>query len=172
VDLLRWWFGEVHGVAGSAAAPAPGDVAASQPQANFAMIVQFAGGAVGSIHASASVPLGDKEEMTAVGTTGMLTLRDGKLYGARRDEPVLAEIPLPDEPAQAVQQAPDPRVGPFARLAQDWVRSIVEGGAREQGVERAPTFADGMRVQEIVDGAMKSPELGRWIDTSGKKWPV
>lgn len=168
VDALRWWFGEIHGVVGAAAAPAPGDVSASQPQANFAMIVQFAGGAVGSIHASASMPLGDKVELTAVGTAGMLTARDGKLFGARRDEPVLAEIPLPDELAQSVQQAPDPRVGPFARLAHDWVRSIAE----RDGDGRAPTFADGMRVQEIVDGAMKSQELGRWIDTSGKKWPV
>ena len=40
------------------------------------------------------------------------------------------------------------------------------------GESLAPTFEDGMKVQEIVDGAVKSQELARWVDTSGKKWPV
>ena len=34
------------------------------------------------------------------------------------------------------------------------------------------TAMDGARVQEIIDGVHRSSAQGRWIDTSGTRWPV
>ena len=165
-DALRWWFGEIHGVVGARSAPALGGVAASQPDAQFSLIVRFASGAIGTIHASATTPVGRPDEIIAVGTGGMLTIRGETLSGAPRDEGILAELPIPEELAQFCSRTPDPRVGPFALLAYDWVHGILEGAGD------APSFEDGMRVQEIVDGAMRSQELERWMDISGRRWPM
>jgi predicted dehydrogenase len=165
-DALRWWFGEIHGVVGARTAPAVGGVSATQPDAQFSLIVRFASGAIGTIHAVATTPVGRKDEVIAVGTGGMLTIRGETLSGAHRDEGVLAELPIPEELAQFCRQTPDPRVGPFALLAYDWVHGILDGDGN------APSFEDGMRVQEIVDGAMRSQELERWIDISGRRWPM
>lgn len=164
-DALRWWFGEIHGVAGARAAAGVGGVAASQPDPQFSLIVRFAGGGIGTIQATATAPVGRPDEVVAVGTGGMLSLRGDSLSGCRRDDGMLSDLPIAEEVLQFCRQAPDPRVGPFALLAYDWVRGILEGEGD------APSFADGMRVQEIVDGAMRSQELERWVDISGRRWP-
>ena len=106
------------------------------------------------------------DEVVAIGTRGMLRIQRERLYGAVRDEGVLSELPIPEELATLSGQTPDPRVAPFTLLAFEWVHGILEGNGH------APSFEDGMRVQEIVDGAMRSQGLERWVDTSGKKWPV
>ena len=36
----------------------------------------------------------------------------------------------------------------------------------------APTFTDGAKVQEVLDGVHRSSRQGRWVDTSGTRWPV
>ncbi len=51
---------------------------------------------------------------------------------------------------------------------QDWVRAIRTG---EWGAN-APSFADGAKAQEIIDGVIRSGAQGRWIDTSGSRWLV
>jgi predicted dehydrogenase len=36
----------------------------------------------------------------------------------------------------------------------------------------SPSFADGVKTQELIDGALRSSQQGRWIDTSGARWPM
>jgi predicted dehydrogenase len=50
----------------------------------------------------------------------------------------------------------------------DWIKAIRTGETPAQ----LPTFEDGARVQEIIDGVHRSSAQGRWIDTSGTRWPV
>lgn len=162
IDLLRWWFGDVHAVAG--AAPRTG--AAGDNDA-FSVILQFATGGIGTIHVSAISPVDLGAEIVATGTQAMMALQaDGRLFGVRRDEQVVAELAVPDEPGGDLPNFPDPRLRPFILLAKDWVSAILTGTGS------VPTFEDGMKVQEVLDSVHRSQDLHRWIDTSGKKWPV
>lgn len=167
VDTLRWWFGEVYAVAGARTSPALASVEAEQADSNFSMLLQFGSGAVAAIHACATTPVDLGDEIVAIGTDGLIALRnDGKVFGTKRGEQSIRELPSPDDPTSETERWADPRVGPFSKLASEWAEGILTGEAT------APTFEDGMKVQEIVDGAMKSQDLARWVDTSGKKWPV
>jgi predicted dehydrogenase len=167
VDTLRWWFGDVHAVAGARTAAPLAAVDAVQADSNFSITLQFGSGAVATIHACASSPVDLSDELVAVGTAGMLALRnDTKIFGTKRDDQLITELPIPGELGIDIARAVDPRVGPLAHLASDWASGILTGE------QQAPTFEDGMKVQEIVDGATKSQDLARWVDTSGKKWPV
>ncbi len=167
VDTLRWWFGDVHAVAGARTAPALANVEAEQADSNFSILLQFGSGAVAAIHACSTSPVDLGDEMVAVGTDGIIALRnDGKIFGTKRDQQAISELEIPEELTFDMPKTVDPRVGPFTQLAYDWAEGILAGE------QRAPSFEDGMKVQEIVDGSMKSQELARWIDTSGKKWPV
>jgi hypothetical protein len=97
----------------------------------------------------------------------MMGLRGARqLFGTRRDQEIVKELEIPDELTAAVPHTLDPRVGPFMILAYDWVQGISSGECH------APTFEDGMKVQEVIDGAVRSQDLARWVDTSGKKWPL
>ena len=53
-------------------------------------------------------------------------------------------------------------------LLRDWIAAIRTG---EWG-PHAPSFADGAKTQEIMDGVIRSRAQGRWIDTSGTRWLV
>lgn len=167
VDTLRWWFGDVHAVSGARPAAGLAGVAAEQSDSNFSITLQLGSGAIASIHACATSPVDLGDELVAVGTNGMIALRnDTKIFGTKRDDQLIAELPIPGELGIDVAKAVDPRIGPLSHLAGEWAAGILSG------VQQAPTFEDGMKVQEIVDGAAKSQELARWVDTSGKKWPV
>ncbi len=167
VDTLRWWFGDVHAVAGSRVPAGLASVDAEQSDSNFSIMLQFGSGALASIHACATSPVDLGDEVVAVGTGGMIALRnDSKIFGTKRDAQSITELPIPEELLVETPRTVDPRVGPFMQLAFDWAQGVLSGEPN------APTFEDGMKVQEIVDGAVKSQELARWVDTSGKKWPV
>jgi predicted dehydrogenase len=167
VDTLRWWCGDVHAVSGARTAEAVADIEAQQPNSNFAILLQFGSGAVGSIHVCATSPIDLGDEVVIVGTDGMLALRnDNKIFGSKRDQHQIAELPIPEELSSDAPASVDPRVVPFAQLAYNWAHGVLH---RES---RSPSFEDGMKVQEIVDGAIRSQDLARWVDTSGKKWPV
>ena len=57
-------------------------------------------------------------------------------------------------------------VQPTALLLRAWWRAIREGAPP------SPSFADGVKTQELIDGALRSSQQGRWIDTSGARWPM
>jgi predicted dehydrogenase len=57
-------------------------------------------------------------------------------------------------------------VAPTALLHLAWIRAI------RKGEPPAPSFGDGVKVQELVDAAARSSQQARWIDTSGARWPT
>jgi predicted dehydrogenase len=179
VDSLRWWFGEINEVAGVAATTAPvgwtGDLrdAPSAAEDTYTMVLRFASGAMGSITCSAAAWHGPGEEIRAFGSDGMLTIAlDGTLWGARHDEPTPALLPIPahlhGSGIPEVDEAPPghPLIPPFIRLVGRWADGILSG------TSPAPSFADGLHVQEALDAVYRSQQQHKWVDVSGARWPV
>jgi predicted dehydrogenase len=174
VDNLRWWFGEVKGVAGALATLVPhrrlpdsSGMAKVDADDNVAVILRFANGALGTVHVSATTAVDDEEELLLSGSRGVLRIRNGLLVGAREGEIDLREMAVSDPVAESPTSTVDhPLVAPTVRLHRAWAEAIRIGRIA------SPSFADGVKVQEILDAVARSSQQGRWIDTSGQRWPL
>ena len=172
LDALRWWFGEVKAVAGAVSTMVrqrrlPDSSAMGRVDAddNFAVLLRFANNALGSVHVSATAGHEGDEQITLSGAEGTLILRDGVLLGARRRDFSLNELPIPDRLLGGLVPGGHFLVQPTTLLLRAW------GQAIREGIPASPSFADGVKTQEILDGALRSSQQGRWIDTSGVRWP-
>lgn len=176
IDSLRWWLGDVHAVCGTTSTmvthrrlPESSSMARVDADDNFAFILRFASGAIATVHFSATSPTDAGEETTISGSEGMLIVQgDGQLFGARKRDVTLREIPIPDRLKMKLPEFGHYLTRPTIMLMQDWVKAIRAGG----GASFSPSFADGEKVQEIIDGVARSSAQGRWIDTSGTRWPT
>lgn len=172
VDALRWWFGEVRAVAGATATmverrrlPESSAMATVDADDNFATLLKFANGAIGTIHVTATAGFEGDEEITLSGSRGTLRVRDGRLFGARIGEGDLTELPIPERLEGDLPGFDHFLTRPTALLQRTWARAI------RTGEPAAPSFADGVKVQELLDAVARSSAQGRWIDTSGARWP-
>ncbi len=172
MDALRWWFGEVKAVAGAVSTmvrqrrlPDSSAMARVDADDNFAVLLRFANNALGSVHVSATAGHEGEEQITLSGADGTLLLRDGVLLGARRGDFSLTEVPIPDRLMGGLVPGGHFLVQPTTLLLRAWGQAIREGSPV------SPSFADGMKTQELLDGALRSSQQGRWIDTSGARWP-
>jgi predicted dehydrogenase len=172
LDALRWWFGEVKAVAGALATlvkrrrlPDSAALATVDADDNFAVILRFANGALGTIHVTATAAFEGDEEITLSGSLGTLQIRAGVLHGARVGIEKLSELPIPTAPADGLPEFDHYLVRPTALLLRGWAQAI------RGGETAAPSFADGAKVQELLDAAARSSQQSRWIDTSGARWP-
>lgn len=187
VDQLRWWFGEIHWVAGAVSTAvthrpvrpstrieqdAAGQLPGERPTRierevdaddNATFVVRFASGALGNVAISYTAATDVGEELVVSGSEGMLAIQEpDQLVGTRHGGQIKAMLkhttPLPVGNRR--------HIVPFIELARDWV------GAMRSGEEASPSFEDGAKVQEVVDSVSRSQQLSRWIDLSGNKWPV
>lgn len=179
VDSMRWWFGDINEVAGLAAATVPfpwngqsGD-GRGAAEDTFTMLLRFASGAMGTIICSAAAVHGPGEEIRAFGSEGMLTIAlDGTLWGGRYGSATPAPLPIPPHLQGSGIPEVDETAGvhalipPFIRLARAWGEGIVSG------TSPAPSFADGLHVQEALDAVLRSQQQHRWVDVSGARWPT
>ena len=173
LDALRWWFGEVKAVAGAVSTmvrqrrlPDASGMAKVDADDNFSVILRFANGALGTIHVTATAGHEGDEEITLSGSEGTLHIRNGPSLGRAggRVQPDRAAGAGPalgrSGPRRALSGAADRAAAP--RL-----------GRRDSGQDPgSPSFADGVKTQELLDGALRSSQQGRWIDTSGARWPM
>lgn len=174
IDSLRWWLGEIHAVAGTTATmvrrrrlPDSSGMAGVDADDNFAFILKFANGALATVHFCATAPIDAGEEITISGSEGMLIVQgDGELFGARRRDIGLRELPIPDRLSPKLPEFSHSLTRPTLLLMRDWIEAIRTGA----GVTFAPSFSDGAKVQEVIDGVIRSGVQGRWIDTSGNRW--
>ncbi len=173
LDALRWWFGDVKGVTGAVSTmvrqrrlPDSSAMAKVDADDNFAVILRFANGALGTIHVSATSAHEGDEEITLSGSEGTLEIRQNRLWGARRGDFSLSELPTPERLLGGLVPGGHYLVQPTALLLRAWWRAIREGAPP------SPSFADGVKTQELIDGALRSSQQGRWIDTSGARWPM
>ena len=175
IDTLRWWLGDIHAVAGVTATmvthrklPDSTTKARVDADDNFAFMLRFANGAIGSVHFSATAPTDAGESITISGSEGMLIVEgDGELFGARRRDVSLRELQIPDRLIPKLPEFHHYLTRPTILLMQDWITAIREGA----NARVSPSFADGVKVQEVIDGVVRSGAQGRWIDTSGTRWP-
>ena len=173
IDALRWWFGEVRAVTGGvttmvrqrrlADSAGMGTVDADD---NFSVVMRFANGAMGTIHYSATAAFDWGEQIMLAGSEGMLVIQgDDRLFGARKRDRTLIEIPVPSTILDDVPEFDNYLTGPTARLIRHWVRAI-------RGEEAAePSFDDGVRVQEVIEAIVKPGPGGRWVDIGASRWP-
>lgn len=176
IDLLRWWFGDIKAVAGLTATMVPhrrlpdsSEMAHVDADDNFALMLRFHNGAIATIHVSATATSDAGEEITLSGSDGMILLQgDGALWGARTENTGLFEIDIPRTTERKLPEFTHVLARPTALLATDWIAAIRSG----ETPPHLPTFEDGARIQEIIDGVHRSSTQGRWIDTSGTRWPM
>jgi predicted dehydrogenase len=173
LDALRWWFGEVKAVAGAVSTmvrqrrlPDSSAMAKVDADDNFSVILRFANGALGTIHVTATAGHEGDEDITLSGSEGTLQIRQGRLLGARAGDFSLNELPIPKRLSGGIIPGSHYLVQPTALLLRAW------GTAIREGSPAPPSFADGVKTQELLDGALRSSQQGRWIDTSGTRWPM
>lgn len=175
IDTMRWWLGDIDAVAGTIGTmvnkrrlPDSTLTATVDADDNFAFMVQFRNGAIGSVHFSATAPVDAGESTTITGSEGMLILEaDAELFGARKRDVHLRELAIPERLNPKLPEFSHALTRPTILLMRDWITAIREGDL----TRFAPSFTDGEKVQEIIDGVIRSREQGRWVDTSGTRWP-
>jgi predicted dehydrogenase len=173
VDALRWWFGDVKSVAGTTATmvkrrrlPESTQTAPVDADDNFALMLRFANGALATVHYSATAPHDAGDEIVLSGSHGLLILRDdGRLRGARKGEK-LDDLPIPERLSPMLPDFDHPSTAPTLLLMREWVRAI------RTGVAVSPSFADGVKVQEILDGVVRSTQQGRWVDVARTRFQI
>lgn len=174
IDLARWWVGDVSGVASrlGVVVQRPGADGGRLEPANdsASLLLDFVGGASGSLHASVVSHVGDRafmQEVRLYGSEGTLEVDVAMggngagstvLRGARGSGGALELLHVPDSYWGGVDPAT-----PFRVL------SVHSAGARAfvdavLGVGPAsPDFADGYEAQRVVDAALQAHASGRWV---------
>lgn len=155
---LEWFLGPLAGLD----ARISGLPGAPDLETTVTMALQFASGTPAGLSMSCASYLGMGHRLEFFGEDGTLVLfnpttdymRGFELYHARRPAAALTRIPVED-PIDA--QYPDGRIAPVSRLAKRFFDAI------ENGTQARPSFADGYRVQVLIDAARRSHEQGAWI---------
>jgi predicted dehydrogenase len=133
-------------------------------QTTAAIAVDFENGSLGSLSVSCASYLGSGHRLEFYGEDGTLVLhnpgsdymRGFELHYAKRPAP-LVRIPV-DDPVDA--QYPDGRIAPVSRLAAKFLDAV------EGGVPAKPDFAEGYRVQQLIEAAHRSHSTGTTIDVA------
>lgn len=155
---LEWFCGPVAGLGGRVF-PLPGGDAES----SLSLALAFASQAGGSLQMSCASFLGSGHRIEFYGEEGTLLLanptadyfRGFTLAHARRSEPRLQPVAIEDADGDP---SADSRVPPVARLVRRFLDACERGGAP------SPGFAEGWRVQYLIDAARRAHDGGRWIE--------
>ena len=169
LDTLRWWLGEVKSVSGATSTMVKrrriadsSRMATVDADDTFAVVLRFAGGAIGTVHYSAAATHEPADSLIISGSEGMITLgSDGRIFGGKRGEP-LAELMIPEHLTRGASTGLHPLIQPTVLLLKTWVAAIRD---RKQA---APSFYDGLRVQEILDAVGRSAASGRSVDLTAR----
>lgn len=156
---LEWFCGPIAGLSARVAG-LPGD---ADLETTVAMAITFQAGPLCSLSMSCASYLGGGHRLEFFGEDGTLVLanpgadymRGFELLHAKRPTAALERIAVSD-PIDA--QYPDGRIAPVSRLAKRFFDAIESGGTA------TPGFAEGYRVQRLMDAARRSHQRGCWID--------
>jgi predicted dehydrogenase len=157
---LEWFCGPITGLSARVSG-LPND---SELETTAAIAMQLAVGPLVSLSMSCASYLGSGHRIEFFGEDGMLALhnsgadymRNFELWYGKREAP-LVRIASED---QADVKYPDGRIAPVSRLAKIFFDAI------ENGTSAEPGFAEGYRVQQLIDAARRSHEQGTWIDVA------
>lgn len=159
---LEWFCGPLAGLSARLFG-LPG--AAPDNESTVALAFAFASGAGGSLSVSSASYLGTGHRIAFYGDEGMLmlvnetadTMRGFQLLHARRPAATLTRI-VEEDPLDS--RFPDGRIAPVSRLVARFLDSIEQGGAA------VPGFAEGYRVQQLIEATRRAHDLGCWIGTA------
>lgn len=173
LDALRWWFGEVKAICGATATmvtsrrlPESREMGRVDADDNFAALLKFVNGALGTITYSATAAHEAGEQIVLSGSGGMLMLTgEGRIYGMKAGEP-MGELAVPERLTEPVPGITHPLAAPTARLVEAWIDGI------RAGEVISPTLMDGLKVQELLDGISRSSQLGRWVEVERGRFAV
>jgi len=158
LHYLEWFGGPISGLS-ARIGTLPDD---PQAETTVSMSLTYATGVLISLSMSCASYLGMGHRLEFFGEDGTLVLfnptadymRGFELYHARRPATALTRVPVEDP---LDPQYPDGRIAPVSRLAGRFLDAI------EKGTPARPNFADGYRVQVLIDAARRSHETGTWI---------
>jgi len=160
---LEWFCGPITGLSARVSG-LPDD---EELETTVAMAIQLAAGPLVSLSMSCASFLGAGHKLEFFGEDGTLVLhnpsadymRGFDLMHAKRSATAIAHIPVLD-PDDA--KYPDGRIAPVSRLAKMFFDAI------ESGTTPSPGFAEGYRVQMLIDAARRSHQQDKWIDVAHK----
>ena len=163
---LEWFCGPIAGL--SARLSGLPDDKDGAVETTAALAFAFSSGAAGSLSMSCASYLGGGHRIEFYGDDGTLTLanptldymRGFELHHAKRPTAALEAIAVPDPLATLY---PDGRIAPVSRLAHRFLDAIEKKGTA------APGFAEGYRVQRMIDAARRSHDSGRWAEIGADK---
>jgi predicted dehydrogenase len=158
---LEWFCGPIARLTARLSG-LPGD---DDLQTTAALAIEFAAGQTASLSMSCASYLGSGHRIEFYGEDGTLVLhnpgadymRGFELLHAKRPAAALSRIAV-DDPIDA--QYPDGRIAPVSRLAKSFFDAI------ETGVPAQPSFAEGYRVQQLIDAAQRSHRQSTTIDVA------
>jgi predicted dehydrogenase len=159
---LEWFCGPLAGLSARIAG-LPDD---PELETSVAMAMTLQSGPLVSLSMSCASYLGIGHRIEFFGDDGTLVLhnpgadymRGFELFHAKRPG-TLERVPVAD-PADA--QYPDGRIAPVSRLAKIFFDAIESGGSA------TPGFAEGYRVQQLIDAARRSHSEGVWVGVSDR----
>jgi predicted dehydrogenase len=155
---LEWFGGPLAGLSARISG-LPDD---PELETTVVMAMAFKSGPLASLSMSCASYLGTGHRIEFFGEDGTLVLhnpgadymRGFELFHAKRPAS-LERVPVTD-PIDA--QFPDGRIAPVSRLAKLFFDAIESGGSA------TPGFAEGYRVQQLIDAARRSHSQDAWID--------
>ena len=160
LDYLEWLLGPVSGLYARLAGM-PHDK--RRNDTSVTMALQFGSGAAGSLTMSAAAYRGSGHRIEVYGEDGTMVIHNSSADYMRGFTLSLARRPdqqlIPVEVARSGGDIwADGRVLPASRLAArflDWTAGATPA---------EPSFAAGLRVQELIDAAQRSHIGGRWVE--------
>ena len=157
---LEWFAGPIAGLSARISG-LPDDPAL---ETTVTMALQFESGVPASLSMSCASFAGPGHRIEFFGEDGTLVLHNpsvdymrGFALTVSRRSAALVRMPVTDA---LDTNFSDGRTAPVARLAKLWFNAIETGSACKPG------FAEGYRVQRLLDAARRSHSQGQWIDVS------
>lgn len=183
LHLAEWFYGAITAVTCQSAAmvkrdPAPGGAPYEQMEDTAAFLLEFAGGAHGVVTVSSlahePTPFGQRHQFEFHGDGGTLyaendwdkteVVRGARAGGDSNAGLAPLEIPARHYGAARRDTVHNTYRDMFRverRMTGEWVDAIIDGRAVK------PDFADGLRVQRLMDAALTSAAEGRRVAVAG-----
>ena len=156
IDSLIWWLGSVErvsselGISSQTRPTIDGGPVQVTADDTAQLLLRMSSGAIATIQLSSAVHHPSRR-VILYGSDGTIVLGgDGRVLLARGSGALQEIVPAGTSD------------GAFADLARR-VREHIEAGPTGNGGAPHPTFADGLRVQEVMDAAYRSAEIGRAV---------
>ena len=175
--LAEWFYGEIEAVCSNLGAfierPAlnPNGEPYEQGDDTAMLMLRFKNGAHGMVHATTlayeNTDFGQQHEMDFHGSGGTLRQiidwdKRQQIMGGRDGELTVKELPIPDHiwgdlRREVVTETYKDVFRKEGKMVREFVDAVAEGRPA------SPDFADGARIQLVLEAALRSAKTGAWV---------